>query len=328
MTVAAASATEALKKLATARVAVVGDVMLDVWIEGSARRISPEAPVPIVEVGDRLSRLGGAANVAGLVAALGAGACLVGVTGEDEVSDELSLLLGSAAVESRLVVDGTRCSTRKTRIVSAGQQVCRLDEEDRHPISTDTEDLLLSYMDDAFDAADAVIISDYGKGVVTDRIIDGVGARAFERRIPVVADPSRGGGIRFSSATVVKPNRAEALAALGLTVEDRESAAGLAGQLRDLLGEVAVLVTDGQHGIGVSSGTGNHQEPGIRREVSDVTGAGDAVAAVVGLSVGAGLELDMAVQLGNAAGAVAVSKWGTASFTLSELAAVLVDRTV
>jgi D-beta-D-heptose 7-phosphate kinase/D-beta-D-heptose 1-phosphate adenosyltransferase len=328
VTVTATSAIEALKELATARVVVVGDVMLDVWVEGSARRISPEAPVPIVEVGKRSSRLGGAAHVARLVAGLGAGACLVGVTGEDEVGDELSLLLGSAAVESRLVADGTRCSTRKTRIVSAGQQICRLDEEDRHSISTDTEDLLLSYMDDAFDAADAVIISDYGKGVVTGRIIDGIVARAIERRIAVVADPSQGGAIRFSSATVVKPNRSEALAALGLTVENQESAAGLAGQLRDLLGEVAVLVTDGQHGIGVSSSTGNRQEPGIRRDVSDVTGAGDAVAAVVGLSVGAGLELDMAVRLGNAAGAVAVSKWGTASFMLSELAAVLVDRTV
>jgi D-beta-D-heptose 7-phosphate kinase/D-beta-D-heptose 1-phosphate adenosyltransferase len=306
-------------------VAVVGDVMLDVWIEGSVRRISPEAPVPIVEVDDRSSLLGGAANVAGLVAAIGAGAWLVGVTGEDEVSHELSLLLGSAAVEFRLVADGSRCSTRKTRIVSAGQQICRLDEEDRQPISADTEDSLLSYMDDAFESADAVIISDYGKGVVTNRIIDGAIARAAEHGIPVVADPSRGGALRFSGATVIKPNRAEALAALGLTVEDRRSAAGLAGLLRHLLGEGAVLVTDGQHGIGVSSTRADYQVPGIRRDVSDVTGAGDAVAAVVGLSVGAGLELDMAAQFGNAAGAVAVSKLGTASFTLSELDAALVN---
>jgi D-beta-D-heptose 7-phosphate kinase / D-beta-D-heptose 1-phosphate adenosyltransferase len=306
-------------RLSTVRVAVVGDIMLDVWIDGPVRRISPEAPVAIVDVTSRLSRLGGAANVAGLVGVLGAGAPLLGVIGDDETGAELSSLVGSATSCSLLVCDASRRSTRKTRIVSNGQQVCRLDEEDRISISVDVEDQLLNRMDDAFDNADAVIISDYGKGVVTDRIADEVIVGAQRRGLAVIVDPSGGDAFRFSAADIVKPNRLEALAAVGLAPDVEMPVLELASLLRARLGDCDVLVTDGRHGIGVASADGAYLVPGIPREVADVTGAGDAVAAVVALAVGAGLELETVARMGNAAGAVAVSKWGTAPFALNEL---------
>lgn len=312
-------------RLSAVRVAVVGDIMLDVWVEGPVRRISPEAPVAVVDVEGRSWRLGGAANVAGHVVELGAGTELIGIVGDDEPGARISALLESVVEESGLVWDPTRRSTCKTRIVSNGQQICRVDEEDRFSIAVDIEDQVLGQLDAAFDKVDVVIVSDYGKGTVTDRVFAGVVDAAQKRGLAVIVDPSGDNAGRFASASVVKPNRAEALAALGLASNDDQSATELAMLLRCQLGGCGVLVTDGPRGIGVATEAGTFKIAGIPRDVADVTGAGDAVVATVALAAGAGLELEVAAQLGNAAGAVAVSKWGTASFTLLELLAVLAD---
>lgn len=319
MTTVGPAVSDVASRLTGTRVVVVGDIMLDSWIEGPVRRISPEAPVAIVEVKNRLSRLGGAANVAGLVGTLGASAQLLGVIGDDDAGAELSFLLRSAAAHPLLVCDASRRSTRKTRIVSNGQQICRLDEEDRFSISEDVENHLLDRMDEAFDNADAVIISDYGKGIVTDRIVDGVIASAQRRGLAVIVDPSGGDASRFSAANIVKPNRVEALAAVGLAPEVEMPVVELACLLRARLGDCDVLVTDGRHGIGVASAERIYLVPGIPREVVDATGAGDAVAAVVALAFGAGFKLETVARLGNAAGAVAVSRWGTDPFALNEV---------
>ena len=184
------------------------------------------------------------------MAELGAGTELIGIVGDDEPGARISKLLESVVEESGLVLDPSRRSTCKTRIVSNGQQICRVDEEDRFPIAAEIEDQLLSQLDTAFDKVDAVIVSDYGKGTVTDRMFAGVVDVAQKRGLAVIVDPSGDNAGRFARATAVKPNRAEALAALGLASNDDHSATELAKLLRGQLGGCAVLVTDGPRGIG------------------------------------------------------------------------------
>ncbi len=314
---------EVLEMFEGTRIAIIGDVMLDVWLEGPTRRISPEAPVPVIELTTRESRLGGAANVASVVAGLGGSMNVLGVTGDDEGADRLEEGLRAAGASFRLCRDVNRPTTRKTRIVSGPQQVCRVDEESVAPMDDGVTRCIHDALEVTLDGADAVVLSDYGKGLVDDVLVAEVVRRASARGLPVIADPWGDGARRFHAATLVKPNRHEACVALGLSSGEAVSVGDLAVALWARMSGSAVLVTDGPGGMALVVDGEPVVIPAIRREVTDVTGAGDSVAAVLALSLACGADLEVAARLGNAAGGVAVTKRGTTPFDRSELAAAL-----
>ena len=297
--------------------------MVDRWIDGSIRRISPEAPVPVVEVQRTFSHLGGAANVAGLIGHLGVGVGLLGVVGDDETGRDLADLLAAAGVQAELVSDPTRPTTRKTRVVSGGHQVCRYDEEVRGEVGAEVEDELRERAIELVSEADVLVLSDYGKGCLTESVVWHCLELAACGGVPVLADPTGATMARYGSVDVLKPNRIETLHALGLGVDEESSTVELAGQLREQVGCQAVMVTDGPNGICLASETIASRISGHPREVVDVTGAGDAVAAGVAIGLALGADLEQAATLGNAAGAAAVSKKGTAPISRNDLLGVL-----
>ena len=311
------------RSLGSIRLAVIGDVMLDVWMEGPARRISPEAPVPVIRLQNTNPFPGGAANVAVLAAALGASATLVGVVGDDDVATELEQVVGLERVEARLLRDKSRITTRKTRIVSGPQQVCRVDEEINEPLSAESEAVLSPMIQEVVSEGDVVVVQDYGKGTVTDQVVADVLLQASKSDVPVVADPSGDGVGRFSRATLVKPNRMEAFAALGRPFEEFTSASGLALELSRKLMGCPTLVTDGKRGCGLAVSDESFTFPAPVRDVIDATGAGDAVVAVAAAALGAGGDFWSAAVLGNLAGSIAVTKRGTCTFRLDELVVVV-----
>lgn len=303
------------------RLTVAGDVMLDIRLQGPVRRISPEAPVPIVELASREAWPGGAANVAMIAATLGARVQLIGATGVDTHADELQRIMESTDLRSRLVPDPSRVTTAKTRIVSGTQQICRIDHESRVPIDGSLESLLIEHIEAALEHSDVFILSDYGKGLFTDRVVRAVIAAAARHGVATLADPSGGDAARFVGADLIKPNRVEALAALSLPAGHPISVVELATTLRNSIDTGAVLVTDGGNGMALARRDETLLVSAPARSVIDVTGAGDAVAAVLGLGLGLGLELSEAVRWGTAAGSVAVTKPGTEGFRLDELTA-------
>jgi len=316
---------ESVAGLEGVRLAVIGDVMVDVWLEGPVRRVSPEAPVPVVELTATRRRLGGAANVAAVIGSLGGSASVLGLVGDDGGSRLVADLLREAGGVPVLVEDPSRPTTRKTRVVSGPQQLCRIDEESSAPPSGEVAERLSASVPAILDEAEAVVLSDYGKGVLDDDLIALVCRGAAERGLPVVADPWGSGVARFGATTVVKPNRLEACTALDAPLDT--PVVDLAVALRERMDGAAVLVTDGADGMALADEDGFHRIAAIRREVADVTGAGDAVAAVLAAVLGGGGELRVAAGLGNAAGAVAVTKRGTAPFSLGELRAVVAGPT-
>jgi D-beta-D-heptose 7-phosphate kinase/D-beta-D-heptose 1-phosphate adenosyltransferase len=304
---------------------VVGDLMLDEYIWGDVRRISPEAPVPVVEVGRLTSVPGGAANAALGIVALGGKATLGGLVGADGAAARLREALKDRGIGSDgLMVNPDRPTTTKSRIVAGSQQVVRADVESRDPPDGALEEDLLRWIEKEAAAADAVIVSDYAKGVVTARLAQGAIAAANARHIPVVVDPK---GIDFSKyrgATVVTPNLSEAERVAGMTIGDEQSLY-LAGQaLAVQLGESAVLVTRGAQGMSLFRPETNSHPVHIAaaaRNVFDVTGAGDTVAAAVALSLASGASLADAARLATVAAGIVIGKVGTSPVTLDELLA-------
>ena len=305
------------------RVAVIGDVMLDIWLEGPVRRISQEAPIPVVELTGRKESPGGAANVAELLASLGATVSLLGVVGKDDEASALREAVRSTNITARFVVDAGRPTTTKTRVVSGTQQICRLDVEDRSPAVPSVESEMIAAVPEALDGADAVIISDYGKGALTGKIVEAILSRTLTGGQPTVVDPNGPDVMRYSRSTMLKPNRHEAFRALQLSFDQSTSVSKLAEELKEKIDGCAVLVTDGANGMTLAAEAGTYEIPAIGHAVVDVAGAGDAVSAMLALSLAAGHDLAMAAHCGNVAGAAAVLKRGTDPIIISDLVAVL-----
>jgi rfaE bifunctional protein kinase chain/domain len=309
--------------LAGVRVLVVGDLMLDEYVWGEVRRISPEAPVPVVEITRRSHAPGGAANVAAGVVALGGAAALVGMTGSDAPGQRLRESLMAGGIDaSGVVSDPGRPTTSKTRFIAHAQQVMRADEEDRGPLEEALSARLLAGVHARLSTSDCVVLSDYGKGVITDAVAQSVIAAARAASLPVVVDPK---GLRFAKyagATVITPNDAElaqaAHAHIGSHAELVAEAERLARECQSSL-----LVTRGAAGMSLVGPGGRLDVPARARDVFDVTGAGDTVVAVLAAGLGRGLELKQAVVLANTAAGVAVGKVGTVAVTAAELTAAL-----
>jgi len=303
------------------RVLCVGDVILDRFIYGDVARISPEAPVPVLRLRETRTMLGGAGNVVHNIARLGGEAVLLGLIGADDSGAHLTGLieripgLTSACVTSRL-----RPTIAKTRYIAAGQQVVRADEESSLKVAPEEDAALLAALEGAIAGAKAVILSDYGKGVLSAAVIARAIALAHERRIPVLVDPKSEDFAAYRGATCITPNLRELAAAARLPVKtEAEVIAACRAVMADAQSE-AILATRSEKGmLLVEADGGVHSVPARAREVFDVSGAGDTVIAVLALAHASGLSLAQAMRVSNAAAGVVVSKSGTATVELAEL---------
>jgi D-beta-D-heptose 7-phosphate kinase/D-beta-D-heptose 1-phosphate adenosyltransferase len=309
---------ELLEKARSHRIAIVGDAMLDVYLRGDVDRISPEAPVPVVRVRERKLALGGAANVAQNVAALGAKAELVAIVGKDVPGTLLREMLGAIGAEERALVEGARPTTTKTRVLARAQQVVRFDEEEDADVAGSEIEALIAAVDRAVDDADALVLEDYNKGVLVPRVIEHAVGRARSRRIPVVVDPKFRNFFAYRGATVFKPNRRELEAALGAAVSIDHPEA-LPETFRRL-GVEHLLLTLGERGMALLSADGtSHRVPTTAREVYDVVGAGDTVTAYLATMLAAGATMREASVIANFAAGVEVGKLGAATVSTDEV---------
>lgn len=300
------------------RIAIVGDAMLDVYLRGDVDRISPEAPVPVVRVRERKLALGGAANVAQNVAALGARAELVAIVGKDMPGRMLRDMLEGIDAEPRALIEGARPTTTKTRVLGRAQQVVRFDEEDDADASGPEVEALIAAITRAVDDAHAVVLEDYNKGVLIPAVIEHAIACARRRKVPVVVDPKFRNFFAYHGATVFKPNRRELEAALGAAVSIDHPEA-LPETFRRL-GVEHLLLTLGERGMALLSADGTtHRVPTTAREVYDVVGAGDTVTAYLATMLAAGANMREASVIANFAAGVEVGKLGAATVSAAEV---------
>ena len=305
----------ALARFPQFRVLVVGDAMLDRYWHGTTARISPEAPVPVVSVGNDECRLGGAANVAANVAALGCQARLVGLVGDDDAARLLVSALDKAGISHSLGRTSHAPTITKLRVISRHQQLIRLDFEQR--FSREQAAPVLPLTRGTLSDTDVVVFSDYAKGTLDD--LEPLIAAARARKLPIVVDPKGSDFNRYRGATVLTPNQSEFEAIAG-TASDEDDLVRRAEALRDRLDIDALLITRSEHGVLLVE---RHQPPwhlpAHAREVFDVTGAGDTVTAALGCALAAGQTLRDATALANLAAGIVVGKLGTATATAVEL---------
>jgi D-beta-D-heptose 7-phosphate kinase/D-beta-D-heptose 1-phosphate adenosyltransferase len=304
------------------RVLIVGDVMLDEFIWGQVRRISPEAPVPVVEMQRRTYALGGAANSAANVVSLGGDALLGGAVGRDHYADHLVSVLAQSAVRADgLIALASRQTTTKTRVIAHNQQVVRLDCEQRTPLTVAEEDRLLQWAEAHLPTVATCILSDYAKGVVSDRLAERFIRLARQACKPVVVDPKGTNYAKYRGATVVKPNLHEAERSANQEITDEASLLDVGRRLSAVLEGSALLITRGAQGMSLFQ----PESPPIHipivqpRHVFDVTGAGDTVVSTLAMALAGGSTLEQAIHLANWAASIVVEKVGTATVTLEEL---------
>ena len=312
-----------VKSLASARVLAVGDLMLDRFVYGSVERISPEAPVPILRIDREQMMLGGVGNVARNLRALGATVCLVAATGRDQASREVKdLLRDDMDVESHLIDTGDRPTTIKTRYIAGGQQMMRADKELAAPLDEALAEDIAARAEADLSQSKALVLSDYGKGVLTDKVLTALIAAANAQGVTVIVDPKGNDYSRYAGADLVTPNRRELFEATGLPVDSDEEVIAAAQSLMAKCSIGGVLVTRSQDGMTLVRNDGS--EPlhlgATAREVFDVSGAGDTVVATLAAALASGIEIEKACALANAAAGVVVAKIGTATTSASELA--------
>jgi rfaE bifunctional protein kinase chain/domain len=302
------------EQFAKTKLLVVGDVMLDRYWFGDSDRISPEAPVPVVQVSKVDERLGGAANVARNVAALGANTTILGVVGEDEAGNRISELLRQSGVNSQLEVDPKVPTTVKLRVIARQQQLIRLDFEET-PSQTALEQKLARF-EKALGAADVLVLSDYGKGALSQVAAMIEYARAQNKVILV--DPKGEDYEKYRGATLITPNRSELRQVVGRWA-DEDDLTQRAQDLRRSLVIEALLLTRSEEGMSLFTDQGVSHVRAQAREVFDVSGAGDTVIATLAVALAAQWPLDRAMALANRAGGIVVGKLGTATVTSEEL---------
>lgn len=312
---------EILDRLPQLRLAVIGDIMVDRFLWGRCERISPEAPVPVVRVDRETLKLGGAANVAANLKALGLDVGLVGVCGEDAVGASLRGLLANLGLTTAgLVALPRRPTTLKTRLIAQNQQVVRADMEDDSPLDQEQAARVLERFH-ALGPCAGIVVSDYGKGLLTDAVLSAVIARGRESASVVVVDPKKGDYTQYRGATSLTPNQREAQQACAMTITDEVSLTRAGRLLCERTGVACVLITRGEHGMSLFERDGAvHHLPTEATEVFDVTGAGDTVIAVYTAALAAGATFREAAGLANHAAGVAVREVGTVAVTRQQLA--------
>jgi rfaE bifunctional protein kinase chain/domain len=304
-----------IDRIAGIRVLVVGDTMLDRYWIGTVDRISPEAPVPVVNVEQVQERAGGAGNVAANIASLGAGSQLLSFVGDDDAGRRVNSILEMAGVDRHLHIDPSSRTTEKLRIVSRNQQLLRADFEDR----PDSDLLARSVTDfrELLNGADVVVISDYGKGGLAN-VVEMIGA-AKERGVPVVVDPKGGDFMRYWGATMVTPNRQEFESITGVPASAPQFAQA-AGELVESAGLEGLLVTLGPDGMVLFLANGDVIRQEARaQEVYDVSGAGDTVVAVIAVAIGLKLDWALSLELATRGASAVVGRFGTSVVSLTDL---------
>lgn len=303
-----------------AHVLVVGDAMLDRFIVGRVTRLSPEAPVPVVAYDHELHRMGGSANVANNVAALGGSVTLVAVTGTDEGAATLARACREAGIAPALVGDPTRPTTTKVRIVTErNQQVARIDYEVDTEIKDEFEHRVIAEIQKHAQQASAIVISDYLKGCITRAVVQAAVAAAAGRGIPVLVDPKIPHVDYYTGTTVITPNHHEAEIAANMRVRSEDEARGAARLFRDRAQCHSVLMTRGDQGVWLLADDVEGHLPAAAREVADVTGAGDTVIATLALALAAGATITEAARLANEAAGIVVARFGPATVRVAEL---------
>ncbi len=302
------------------KILVVGDLMLDEWIWGTVSRISPEAPVPVVAVTGHSFTLGGAGNVANNLRALGARVTFCGTVGDDAFSEQVrELLRGEQVDDSGVFALAGRPTTRKTRVVAHNQQVVRADWEDVTPLRPRDRDKIVEFVARSAAKSDAVILSDYAKGLLSREIVEAAKIAPL-----VVADPKPANLDMFAGVTCVAPNAHEASLATGIAIVDEKSLETAGSRLLKRLRCEYVVVTRGEHGMALFGRGGERLAvPSVACTVFDVSGAGDTVVATLALALAAGAKIKIATMLANFAAGAVVEKLGTATASSREIMALL-----
>lgn len=305
-----------IKIFSACRVLVLGDVMMDHFIWGKVSRISPEAPVPVVNVAKETYLLGGAANVLNNIVSLGGKVDICGVIGPDDMGRRLIHELRDRDIETDgMIIENNRVTTVKTRIIAHSQQVVRFDRENRSEPSIETQSMILEFIKKRIKDASVIVISDYAKGVITAGLIKEILDEAKRRDTMVVVDPKVSHLDFYQGVKIITPNNQEASAASGIEIEDEKSLFRAGEVILNRLGCDAVLITRGEQGMTLferENGRVTHI-PTVAQEVYDVTGAGDTVVAVLSLSIAAGAGLCDAANIANHAAGIVVGIVGTAT---------------
>ena len=309
-----------IENFAGVKVLVVGDVMLDRYLWGNVSRISPEAPVPIVNVNKTSLVLGGAANVAANIAGLGAKPILVGICGSDKEGDALSELLENKQISNELVHIENRQTTIKTRIVAHHQHVARIDQETTDFISDEESEKIFEKIIKLFDKVSLIIISDYAKGFLTEKLLARLINTCLEKNKKIIIDPKGKDFSKYKGATILTPNRREAAEATGFDENEPNLIEKAGDKLFKEIDAEALLITQGEKGMTLLQKTGeNFHLEALARNVFDVTGAGDTVIAGFAVAIGAGASFLEAAKIANIAAGLVVGEVGTTAISLETL---------
>jgi len=303
------------------RILVVGDLILDEYIWGSVHRISPEAPVPILETKSENLALGGAANVANNLVALGCEVCLAGAIGQDERGDKLLTLIEDKNISSKGIFRFVhRPTTSKIRVVAHNQQVLRIDKEDNRPITEETENKIIKFINTTLPDMDIVICSDYRKGILTEKVFSAIIHRAKNSKKRVIVDPKSSNFQLYKGATIITPNQFEVEKAVPIKIQDKIDLDRAAEYLLNLTHAESLLITRGKDGMTLYPNKEKPIDiPTQAKEVFDVTGAGDTVVSVLAMALAAGFNYPDSAWLSNMAASIVVGKVGTAIVTLNEI---------
>ena len=310
-----------LEKIAGRSILIVGDLMLDHFVVGRVDRISPEAPVPVVQYERDEYRLGGAANVASNIVAMGGRVQTIGVVGQDDDGKRLASEMGGTGIGTGgIVIDPARCTTRKLRVVTTRkQQVARIDYENDGEVSGPIEAAICRKIEELAASADAILVSDYLKGAISRTVAQTASTVARRRGIPLLVDPKVPHIDYYAGATVVTPNHHEAESVAHMRIRSTDDAREAARRFKERVGCEWVLITRGEHGMWLLAREGETNLPAEAREVADVTGAGDTVISALALGLAAGATLADAASLANRAAGIVVGKFGPATVTVDEL---------
>lgn len=318
---------EGIDKFSSCRILVVGDVIMDEFLWGRVERISPEAPVPVVQVEEESLVLGGAGNVVNNIISLGGQALLCGIIGNDAMGRELVHMLQKInSPTDGLVVEDRRPTTIKTRVVAHSQQVVRVDREKSESVTEASIERIINTVKEQMGSIDAIVIADYGKGVVTRSLMDGLHSLGQGNQTILAVDPTVRNVALYKDVTLITPNNYEAQQMSGIQIEDDQSLRRAGAHLLEELGCQTVLITQGDKGMTLFEDNGETtQIPTVARKVFDVSGAGDTVIATFALALAAGLTPRQAAVLANLAAGIVVGEIGTATVAASRLKEILIE---
>ena len=317
-----------IERLKSARVLTIGDIMLDRYVNGSVERISPEAPIPVLHIDHEKVMLGGSGNVAANIAALGGGGTIISILGDDGAGIEVARLVrGLGNIDfAPATIDG-RPTTIKTRFVAGNQQMMRADIEDASAIDADGENEIIANAKGAIKDHGAIVLSDYGKGALNDKVMQDVIKAAADAKITIIVDPKGRDFSRYRGADIITPNKKELFEATNMAVDSDDEIVAAARSVIKSAGVKYVLATRSADGMTLISAKGNPIHLKAESlDVFDVSGAGDTVVAVLALGLAAGGDIELAARLANVAAGIVVGKTGTATATASELAHAIHNR--